>query len=332
MLVSVFSSPKQIVEEIAEQPAMEESTPAEELMPPEDDYVMYYLDENGNKVFLSAEDIAKSEAYDEEFKQQEAERIAQVEAEKKWWESRQDWVDRFPFEPTPHPEISYDPSVYDPSKIREWPEEKKDDAYWKMRDLVKNHGFLRRFYESRLPYTEEFEQMHAIITKEVGEKAENTVMMGWAFDVLKDYHLAKAKAPDAIYRKNAQVYQPQPPPQNPPSVLDGLTAEQLAVYRALPRSERMAMTAELRASRDKEMRKRIEAFHAGQRYETVDITWGEQAEHKKDAIIDSLLRHVQPDQSWSSREQSTKIQQRLLNKIPAEGFLKMGKENLCYVS
>ena len=331
MLVSVFSSPKQ-AEEIAEQPSLEVELPPEEPTQPANEYVAYYLDDEGNKVFLTAEDIAKSEAYDKEFKREEAERIAKEQAEKEWWESRQDWIDRFPFQPTHHPEIAYNPTAYDPSKVREWPEEKKDDAYWKMRDLVKNHGFLRRFYESRLPYTEEFEQMHDIIAEEVGEKAENTVMMGWAFDVLKDYHLANGKNPDAIYRSHAQVYQPQPPPQNPPSVLNGLTPEQLAVYRALPRSERMAMTAELREERAQEMRKRIKAFQASQRYETVDITWGEQAEHKKDAIIGSLLRHVQPDQSWLSREQAMRIRERLLNEIPAEGFLEMGKENLCYVS
>ena len=223
-------------------------------------------------------EIKQTEA---EQKAKEAERIAKEQAEKEWWESRQEWIDRFPFQPTHHPEITYDPSVYDPSRVREWPEEKKDKAYWEMRDLVDNHSFLRRFYESHLPYTEEFEQMYDIIAEEVGEKAENPVMMGWAFDVLKDYHLARANAPDAIYRKNAQVYQPQPPPQPPPSILDGLTSQQLAAYKALPGSVRREMTAEIRASRAQEMRKRIEAFHASQRYQTVDITWGEQAEHKK---------------------------------------------------
>ena len=172
--------------------------------------------------------------------------------------------------------------------------------------------------------------MHAIITEEVGEKAENTVMMGWAFNALKDYHQAMAKAPDAIYRKNAQVYQPQQPPQPPPSILDGLTPQQLAAYKALPGSVRREMTAELRASRSKEMRKRIEAFHAAQRYQTVDITWGEEAERRKDSIIGSLLRNVQPDQSWLLREQAMKIRDRLLNEIPAEGFLEMGKEVFSY--
>ena len=328
MLVSVFSPPKQIAEEPAETPTLEPAPLAEEPTQPENGYVAYYLDEDGNKVWLTQEELDVGRAsYEEELKRKEAE----AKAEKEWWASRQDWIDRFPFEPTHHPEIVYDPEAYDPSRVREWPEEKKDDAYWKMRDLVKNHGFLRDFYESKLPYTEEFEQMHDIIVEEVGE-IDAIFDLGWAFNSLKGYHQARAKDLDAIYRKNAQVYQPQPPPQNPPSVLDGLTPEQLAVYRALPRSERMAMTAELRASRSQEMRKRIEAFQASQRYQTVDMTWQDRAEHLKGTIIGALLMDHRTRQPLMSKEQATRIQERLLNEIPAEGFLEMGNEVFAYNS
>ncbi len=330
MLVTVFSSPKQ-AEETAEPPQTEPETkePAsalDEVTMPEG-YVAYRVDENGNKVWLTQEQIDGGLAYEEELKRKEAEK----KAEKEWWESRQDWVDRFPFEPTYHPEITYDPTAYDPSRVREWPEEKKDDAYWEMRDLVWNHSFLRKFYESRLPYTEEFEQMHDIITEEVGE-FDSVFDLGWAFNSLKKYHQAMAKAPDAIYRKNVQVYQPQPPPQNPPSVLDGLTPEQLAVYRALPRSEQMSMTKELREERAQEMRRRIEAFQASQRYETVDMTWQDRAEHLKGTIIGALLMDHRTRQPLMSKELATKIQERLLNEIPAEGFLKMGNEVFAYNS
>ena len=330
LLVSVFSSPKQ-AEEIAEQPPAEVESPAEEPVQPENDYVAYYLDDEGNKVFLTAEDIAKSDAIEEEFKREEAERLAKEQAEKEWWESRQDWIDRFPFEPTHHPEIAYDPTAYDPSRVREWPKEKKDKDYWEMRDLVYNHSFLRKFYESRLPYTEEFEQMHDIVTEEVGE-LDAIFDLGWAFNSLKKYHQARAKSPDAIYRKNVQVYQPQPPPQNPPSVLNGLTPQQLAVYRALPRSERMAMTAKLREERAQEMRKRIDAFQASQRYQTVDMTWQDRAQHLKDTIIGALLMDHRTRQPLMSKEQAARIQERLLNEIPAEGFLEMGKDGFAYNS
>lgn len=327
MLVSVFSSPKQIVEEIAEQPPEEVELLPEEPTQPENEYVAYYLDDEGNQVFLTAEDIAESEAYDEEFKREEAERIAKEQAEKEWWESRQDWIDRFPFEPTHHPEITFDSAVYDPSNLP--PREERDEAYRKQRDLVQNHSFLRKFYESRLPYTEEFEQMYDIIVEEVGE-FDAIFDIAKAFNSLKYYHQARAKALDAIYRKNVQVYQPQPPPQPPPSILDGLTPQQLAAYKALPGAVRREMTADLRASRSKEMRERIKAFHAGQRYETVDITWGEQAEREKDGIIGALLMDHRTRQPLMSKELATKIQERLLNEIPAEGFLEMGNEVFAY--
>ena len=324
MLVSVFSPPKQLAEEeTAEPPPTEPATTEtasalEEITPPEG-AVAYYLDDDGNKVWLTAEDIAASDALE-----------AEAKAEKEWWASRQDWIDRFPFQPTHHPEITYDLEVYDPSRVREWPEEKKDDAYWKMHEMVNNHGFLRKFYKSRLPYTEEFEQMHDIVTEEVGE-FDSVFDLGWAFNSLKKYHQAMAQAPDAIYRKNAQVYQPQPPPQPPPSILDGLTPQQLAAYKALPGMERRSMTAKLREERAQEMRKRIKAIQASQRYQTVDITWQDQAEQEKDGIIGALLMDHRTRQPLMSKELATRIRDRLLNEIPADGFLKMGKENLCYV-
>ena len=135
--------------------------------------------------------------------------------------------------------------------------------------MVRNHRFPQKFYESRLPYTEEFEQMHDIITEEVGE-FDNIFDIGWAFNSLKKYHQAMAQAPDAIYRKNVQVYRPQQPPKNSPSVLDGLTPEQLEAYRALPQRERRTMPADIRASQDKEMRERIRAYNNSLQYETVN--------------------------------------------------------------
>ena len=171
--------------------------------------------------------------------------------------------------------------------------------------------------------------MYDIVTEEVGE-FDNIFDFGRTFNSLKKYHQATAKAPDAIYRKNAQVYQPQPPPQPPPSILDGLSPQQLAAYKALPGAVRREMTAKLREERAQEMRKRIEAFHASQRYKTVDITWGEQAEQEKEHIIGALMIDDNDDQPRMSEELATRIQERLLNEIPGEGFLEMGNEVFAY--
>ena len=85
-----------------------------------------------------------------------------------------------------------------------------------MGEMVRNHSFLQKFYENRLPDTEEFEQMHDIITKEVGE-FDNIFDIGWVFNSLKRCHQAMAQAPDAIYQKNVQVYRPQPLPKTRPA-------------------------------------------------------------------------------------------------------------------
>ena len=69
--------------------------------------------------------------------------------------------------PTTYPNIIFDPKTYDPT--RKQTEEETNDAYWKMRDMARNHRFLRRFYENRLPYTEEFDQMYYIVKEEIGK-------------------------------------------------------------------------------------------------------------------------------------------------------------------
>lgn len=101
-------------------------------------------------------------------------------------------------------------------------------------------------------------------------------------------------------------------------------------YRALPERERRAMTAELRASRSKERRAQLRAYHAPPQYQTVDITWEEEAESLKRCIIGALREHVQPDQPWMTREQALAIQERLLNEIPAAGFIEMGNAVFAY--
>lgn len=78
------------------------------------------------------------------------------------------------------------------------------------------------------------------------------------------------------------------------------------------------------------MRERIEAFHASQRYENVDMTWQDRAEHMKGTIIGAFLIDHRTRQPLMSKEQATKIRDRLLNEIPAEGFLEMGKEGFAY--
>ena len=321
LLVSVFSPPKKTAEE-TETPTPETASAEDEITPPEG-HVAYYLDENGNKVWLTREELdaefAAVEEAEEEYEREEAERIAKEkakeQAEKEWWESRKEWVERFPFEPTHHPEITYG----DP----------KADV-----GLVKNHGFLRNFYQSHLPYTEEFEQMHDIIHEELGEKANDTVLQGMVFERLKRHHWAKTKDPEEIRWKNVKRTIQPPKPKLLSSMLEGLTPEQFAVYRALPGEARRGMTRELRRSRDQEMRRRIEAYLHSSTTEVVDVTWGEEAESLKESIFSELVwpHFFEPewDESWIPEEQAIALVDRLVKEIPADGFLEMEGGDLIY--
>ena len=87
MLVSVFSLPKQTAKETVEtpqikQPTLETASPIDD--PPIAEYPYFYLDENGNKVFLTQEELDEGTEYEQELKRKEAERLAKEKSEKKW--------------------------------------------------------------------------------------------------------------------------------------------------------------------------------------------------------------------------------------------------------
>ena len=327
--VSVFSPSKQIAEETAslptqtEQASMETIMPDGSPMPPiPDGYVGYWVADDGTLVYVTQEQLDAGKAYEEELKRKEAERLAREKANKEWWASRQEWIDRFPFEPTYHPEITFDP----------------DETDRKMRDMVGNHSLLRSFYASKLRYTKEFEQLHDIVQEVAGEeKADNPIVLAKTFRLLQRYHQTSAQDPEAIYRKNAEVaIRPQPKrPKPPPSILAGLTPQQLAAYKALPGAARRKMTAELRYKQRREFTEKLQAYHAMPKYEVRDITWGEEAESQEGYIIGTLRNGKQPGQRgqpWIHEEQALAIRERLLDEIPAEGFLKMGRAIFAYDS
>ena len=314
MLVSVFSPLKQSAKETAQPlpPPQTEPAPMKTIMPDgspmppiPDGYVGYWVDDDGTLVYVTQEEIDEGKEELKRKEAEEAERIAREKAKKEWWASRQDWIDRFPFEPTYHPEITFDP----------------DETDRKMRDMVENHSFLRSFYESKLRYTKEFEQLHDIVQEVAGEeKADNPIVLAKTFRLLQRYHQTSAQDPEAIYRENAEVaIRPQPKrPEPPPGILDGLTPQQLAAYKALPGAARREMTAELRYNQRKEFTEKLRAYHAMPKYEVRDITWGEEAETLKRCIIGRLMDQMEKSEAEAIRE-------RLLDEIPAEGFLKMGR-------
>ena len=220
MLVSIFSPPQPPKKQAEEATAEQEIAPVSPAeysdiwdrwrQGVENARLQREKDEALAELIKNDPEIAKLIQAEEDAKRakEEAEK-----AEKEWWESRQEWIERFPFEPTPHPEIAFDPIIYDPHHLKEWTEEwteEENEAYNKMGRMVRVHGFLKRFYESKLPYTEEFEQMYDIVKEELGEEL-HPFALGKAFESLKDYHKAAQRDPDSIYRKNARVRRPVPP-------------------------------------------------------------------------------------------------------------------------
>ena len=299
MLVTVFSPPKQTAEETVEMPPQIEpanSAPVVEVEPMQQETEFgYYLDDNGNKVWLTAEDNAESDAIEAEFKRQEEEQKAREKAEEEWWESRKDWVERFPFQPTPHPEITYDPDAFRASR--------------EMRDLARNHSLLKMFYESWVPYTEEFEQMHDIIQEELGEVG-STVALAVTFRTLAKYHKAAQQSPDSVYRENVRVELPKPEPVN---TMVALGPE----FYSLPKEKQIQISNEL-------IDAQIEAMRANntQKYEVRDVTWAERTERLATLIIGPL---VNQRTGWEGipKEQAIAIRDRLINEIPAAGFLEL---------
>ena len=323
MLVTVFSPPKQPVEETVKTstpPQIEQTTPepvvAVEPTQPVNEYGVRYFDDNGNEIIPTQEIIDAFKALDEELDPQEEEQKALDEAEKEWWESRKDWVERFPFEPTPHPEIKFDPTVFDVRKLRagEWPEEKKDKAYWDMKRRVDRHSLLKSFYDSWVRYTEEFEQLHDIVQEELGE-VENTGALAVTFRTLAKYHKAAQRDPDSIYRENAQVIPPDPEPTYPMDTMVVLGPN----FQNLPQSKQNEIIAELSNAYMEEWMARNNP-----QYEVRDVTWAERTERLATLIIGALTN---PEIGWEGipKDQAIAIRERLINEIPAEGLLELPK-------
>lgn len=208
--------------------------------------------------------------------------------EKEWWESRKDWRERFPFKPTHHSEITFDPTVYDPRKTGEQPDEGKDGDYWEMKRRVESYSFLRDFHESIISYTEEFEQMEDII-KEESSAVNNTLVLGETFSTLADYHYAAQQEPDGIQRENSRVY---------PLVLETNETSDTTIilgddFSSLSKESQQVYLASLLKSRKEVMEAWINPP-----YERCDVTRAEEAELLKEYILGAMVSPEVIPQEW----------------------------------
>ncbi len=98
-----------------------------------------------------------------------------------YWETREDWIERFPFEPSYHLSIVFDPDQIEfqggtPESLQ-------------MQRMLERHRFLSSFYhESPQRFSFGFEQMHDILSEAALEP--DPVIWGRIFSHLVEYHEA----------------------------------------------------------------------------------------------------------------------------------------------
>ena len=120
-----------------------------------------------------------------------------------YWESRQAWMNQFPFEPVYHPEVTFDSEVYDMmSEGKEIADEDRP-AFFEMADLVEKHGFLAAFYSNPSRYSPAFEKIHKILTEE--RLSPDPHVWGWIFTNMADYHKASFHDPDESWPMDPNI-------------------------------------------------------------------------------------------------------------------------------
>ena len=110
---------------------------------------------------------------------------------------RQRWKENFPYQPTHHPTLTYDPTRYDPGN----PSTFHGDP--EMETAVKNHGFLVAFYNNPNIYSSEFEQLYHML--EEVDRADNPIMTGRIFNMLIHYYKSQRFAPTDLWSRPGLV-------------------------------------------------------------------------------------------------------------------------------
>lgn len=107
------------------------------------------------------------------------------------------WKENFPYKPTYHPTLKYDPNRYDPRNPSTF------SGNPEMEMAVKNHGYMVAFYNNPQIYSAEFEQLYHML--EEIDRAENPIITGDIFANLKSYHQCRQKDQLALWAKTEYV-------------------------------------------------------------------------------------------------------------------------------
>ena len=104
------------------------------------------------------------------------------------------WKENFPYTKVYHPELKYDPSLYESALS-------KDHA--QMDEAVRDHAFMVSFFDNPQIYWAEFEQLHSMMA--AADRGDNPRITAEIFSHLQHYHKLMSSA-DETQRFNPQDY------------------------------------------------------------------------------------------------------------------------------
>ncbi len=107
------------------------------------------------------------------------------------------WKENFPYAKVYHPELKYDPSLYESGQGP------LSDDHIQMDEAVRDHAFMVGFFNNPQIYWAEFEQLHSMMT--AADRGDNPRITAEIFSHLQHYHKLMSSA-DETQRFNPQDY------------------------------------------------------------------------------------------------------------------------------
>ena len=107
------------------------------------------------------------------------------------------WKENFPYAKVYHPELKYDPSLYESGQGP------LSDDHIQMDEAVRDHAFMVGFFNNPQIYWAEFEQLHSMMA--AADRGDNPRITAEIFSHLQHYHKLMSSA-DETQRFNPQDY------------------------------------------------------------------------------------------------------------------------------
>ena len=107
------------------------------------------------------------------------------------------WKENFPYAKVYHPELKYDPSLYESGQGP------LSDDHIQMDEAVRDHAFMVGFFNNPQIYWAEFEQLHSMMA--AADRGDNPRITAEIFRHLQHYHKLMSSA-DETQRFNPQDY------------------------------------------------------------------------------------------------------------------------------